>query len=362
VKVTLLKKADVLLGAALLKVLSHPASKPGLSPNSFLFIRPGGIGDAVLLIPTINALKKKYPDAEIIVLAEKRNASAFKLCPHVHRLHLYDKPKELFEAVRGNYDVVIDTEQWHRLAAVVARLTGAPLLIGYATNERKKLFTHTVPYSHDDYESISFMHLLEPLEISDDEYELTPTFLTVPDSAREKARVLLGELADKSFVSIFHGASIAERRWGSDNFSAVAERLFSKGIPVVVLGGKGDEAEGESIVSGNYGLNLAGKTSLVETAAILEKSSTLLSGDSGVLHIGVGLGRPTVSLFGPGIAKKWAPRGKKHVIINKNLPCSPCTKFGYTPKCRINAKCMREIAVDEVAEAVMLLLKSNRKN
>ncbi len=60
---------------------------------------------------------------------------------------------------------------------------------------------------------------------------------------------------------------------------------------------------------------------------VIDKSAVLVSGDSGILHVGVGLGRPTVSLFGPGIAKKWAPRGDKHIVINKNLPCSPCTNL-----------------------------------
>ncbi|MRR37660.1 glycosyltransferase family 9 protein, partial [bacterium] len=72
------------------------------------------------------------------------------------------------------------------------------------------------------------------------------------------------------------------------------------------------------------------------------------------------LGIPTVSLFGPGRAKKWAPRGDNHIVVNKHLPCSPCTTFGYTPKCHINARCMADISVDEVEQAVMTLLA--RKN
>lgn len=141
VGIRLLKFADRTLGTALAKCLSAKVPCHDHIPGSFLIIRPGGIGDAVLLIPAIQALKQKYPDAVISVLAEKRNASTFRLCPHIKEIFLYDKPKQLFKAIRGNFDVVVDTEQWHRLSAVVARLSGACVSIGYATNERKKLFS-----------------------------------------------------------------------------------------------------------------------------------------------------------------------------------------------------------------------------
>jgi ADP-heptose:LPS heptosyltransferase len=83
-----------------------------------------------------------------------------------------------------------------------------------------------------------------------------------------------------------------------------------------------------------------------------------MSGDSGVLHIAVGLGVPTVSLFGPGRTKKWAPQGALHIVINKGLACSPCTTFGTTPPCPHDARCMRDISADEVINAVTMLLTS----
>jgi lipopolysaccharide heptosyltransferase II len=346
------------LAVLLLPVPVRKTSTPKI--NSVLIIRPGGIGDAVLLIPAVNALKKKFPDIQIAVLAEKRNASAFKLCPSVDEVLHYDKPKELLKALRGNYDVAIDTEQWHRLSAVVARLTRAPVSIGYATNERKKLFTHPVSYSQDDYEADSFLNLLAPLGIEGTDGIMTP-FLIVPETSRIKAGTLLESLECRPFVTIFPGASIPERRWGTDKFAAVAQRLSAKGIAIVVVGGKVEETVGDRIVDGRCGLNLAGRASLMETAAIIERSSVLLSGDSGVLHMGVGLGRPTVSLFGPGIAKKWAPRGHRHIVFNIKLPCSPCTKFGYTPKCPINAGCMAGITIAEVVAAVEKLLMENQE-
>jgi len=91
---------------------------------------PAGIGDAVLLIPAIEAVRMKFPDARIDILCEKRNADIFILTKMVNKVYLYDRGLELFKCLRNNYDVVIDTEQWHRLSAIVARMTGTPIRIG----------------------------------------------------------------------------------------------------------------------------------------------------------------------------------------------------------------------------------------
>ena len=357
--IKVMKLFDAAVGRIAVSCISTPAKCTSVpSVSSLLIIRPGGIGDAVLLAPSIRSLKKSYPAAHITVLAEQRNAGVFSMISGVDRLHCYDRPDELFQALRGSYDVVIDSEQSHHLSAIVARFTSAPLKIGFDTNERRRMFTHPIPYSHDDYEAVSFAHLLEPLGIETVDVEMETPFLSVPDAASSKAAGLLESLHGEPFVAVFPGASIPERRWGADRFRRVAEMLSAFGIRSVVVGGKEDRQQGEVIAGGGLGLNLAGLTSLSETAAVIQKSSLLLSGDSGVLHIAVGLGIPTVSLFGPGMAKKWAPQGERHIVINKGLPCSPCTRFGTTPPCPVNVRCMRDITVDEVVNAVTMLLTS----
>lgn len=352
-KTTILKACDWWLSIFLIPWFAERVSSQGIHVASILLIRPGGIGDAVLLIPVVHALKEKYPAAMITILAENRNSAVFALCTGVDQVLRYDRPFELLTATRGTYDVVIDTEQWHRLSAVVARLTRAPLLIGYATNERSRLFNCRIPYSHDDYESDSFFNLVAPLGVQS--RQVAERFLEIPATAAANASKVLADLDGTNFVAIFPGASISERRWGGERLRRVAELLAAFGIQVVVVGGNEDREQGEAIVGGS-GLNLAGRTSLSETAAIIEKSALLVSGDSGVLHIAVGLGKPTVSLFGPGRARKWAPRGGQHVVINKGLPCSPCTTYGTTPSCPINAQCMRDITVEEVFNAITMQL------
>lgn len=328
-------------------------------PYSLLLIRPGGIGDAVLLAPTIRLIKTIYPDCKIAVLAERRNAGVFDLIPGVNQLYCYDTPSEFIQALRNNYDVVIDTEQWHRLSAVVARLIPAPIKIGFATNERQRMFTHTEPYCHDEYEVESFLRLARTFC-----GETTPTidlaapFLTIPENAKDRINTLLEPLQGQPYLVIFPGASIAERRWGAENYHTVALQLpATTGVKIVVVGGTVDQADA-AVIAGAQGISLAGKTSLVETAAVIAEAKLLISADSGLLHLAVGLDVPTVSLFGPGIAAKWAPVGSKHRVVNHHLPCSPCTKFGTTPPCPHNVRCMREITSAEIVEAAALFLIS----
>jgi lipopolysaccharide heptosyltransferase II len=357
-KIATLKLLDSVLGKIACKCISSPT--PVVSRRvvqKVLIIRPGGIGDAVLLIPAINALKRTYPHAIIDVLAEKRNSAIFTLCSVVNRTFHYDKPAELFAAIRGKYDVVIDTEQWHRLSAVVARLTRAPMAVGYKTNEREKLFTHLVPYSHDDYEVHSFLNLFESI-VGHLSVDLGTPFLTIPAETTNKMPSLFKPLENKQTVALFPGGSIKERRWSSDQFHQMARALVERGYGVVVIGGRDDYKAGVEIAEDLENVqNFCGALSLVETAAVLKESALLIAGDSGIMHIGFGLCIKTLSLFGPGIEKKWAPRGPNHVPINKNLGCSPCTRFGYTPKCTRNAECMKKITVDEVYEKAIAMLE-----
>lgn len=354
-QVELLKRLDAVAGSILCRLLPRAGGNGSDAVRRILIVRPGGIGDAVLLAPAIGALKKKFPQAEITMLAEKRNAGVFALIPSVTKVLRYDVPTEFIAAFRLKPDLTIDTEQWYRLSAVVARLVGALTLIGFGTNERARLFHHAISYSHDDYEADSFLHLLAPLGITPPVSIATP-FLSTPPTAHARVTQLITPLEGQPFIVLFPGASIPERRWVANRFGQVAASLAALGYKIVIVGGKEDMATAASIIANTDGLNLAGQTNLAETAAIIGQSTMLISGDTGILHIGVGLGTPTVSLFGPGIAKKWAPQGPQHCVINHHLPCSPCTKFGYTQKCRHHAKCIQEITPHEVVQAAIMLL------
>lgn len=358
-KIKFLKFIDRIIGKPLVFLLLRIKKNHKDTPKKIkkvLFIRPGGIGDAALLLPAINSLRENFPDSEIDLLCEKRNADIFRLSKDINAFYLYDRGFGLFKCLRNRYDVVIDTEQWHRLSAVAAYLTGAPIRIGFDTNERGKLFTHRIPYSHDDYEVYSFLHLIEPLLNEVPKFNVEEPFIDRVDRTSPELLDFLNKHHNR-IISIFSGATVREKRWGGEGFGKVAKVLRDKGYTIVVLGSKADRTDVgimKKYVTDN--IDLIGKTSLREVASLLRMSKLLITADSGIMHIAYGVGTPTISLFGASIEKKWAPRGKQHIVLNKHLVCSPCIKFGYTPRCKRNVECLSSINIDEVIGKVEIIL------
>lgn len=151
---------------------------------------------------------------------------------------------------------------------------------------------------------------------------------------------------------------MAERRWGGERYGEVARRFIKKGYRVIIVGSNTDKDDAQIIRNiAPEAKDLTGKTTLKDIAFLLKKCRLLITADSGLLHLAVGVGTPTVSLFGSGIENKWSPRGKRHRVINKHLPCSPCTRFGYTPGCKLSVRCMSYITVEEVYEMAVKLLE-----
>jgi len=358
-KIRFLKKIDSLIGPVSVRVVNallKPQKRLSGKITSILVIRPGGIGDAVLLLPAMKALKGAYPDAVINVLCEKRNAGIFHLCAEADKISLYDRPSELLSAIAGSYDMVIDTEQWYRLSAVIAYLTRAPLRIGFATNEREVLFSRPVNYFQDKYEMESFLDLLGDLPEKKNLKE--ESFLTLPDKEAGEAEMILGPFSAGKIVALFPGGSIEEKKWPLQKFHHLSRLLVEQGYALVAVGGKSDYRDCCHVADGiEECINLCGQLTLAGTAAILKRASLLITGDSGIMHIACALGTSTLALFGPGNEKKWSPRGGAHAVIRKSIDCSPCSRFGDTPACKKNRECMNLIGVEEVFIKTVELLE-----
>ncbi|MBJ6799048.1 glycosyltransferase family 9 protein [Geomonas propionica] len=356
-----LKRLDSLAGPLLVRLLPRrKKSAPAQAPRSALIIRPGGIGDAVLLIPALRALQAAYPACRIDILAERRNAAAFQFCAGLNAVHRYDEPGELRAVFKNRYDLVIDTEQWYRLSALVSRLVRARRSIGFATNERQRLFTDAVPYDMQEYEPFSFFRLLAPLGI-DAPAELPVPFLELPDAARETAARFLARLGDQPFAAIFPGASVPRKEWGGARFRQVAASVALAGHATVVVGGKEDEDVADAIARATGAINLAGQTSLAESAAVIAAAKVLLTGDSGLLHIAAGLGTATLSLFGPSDAVKWAPKGDGHRVFASSLSCAPCARWGTIPPCAHETSCI-DADPSEVARTLIQMLREGDRD
>ena len=151
----LLKTLDSVLGPVLCAAFSRAQRAPeartlrDFPGGRVLVVRPGGIGDAVLLLPALRALRQSAPNSPVDVLCESRNAPVFELSGLADRVLRADAtPLATLRALRrGRYAAVLDTEQFHHFSAVLATRTRAPLRVGFSVAPaRLGLYTHTVPY------------------------------------------------------------------------------------------------------------------------------------------------------------------------------------------------------------------------
>ncbi len=359
----LLQVADFLVGKPAVRLLGPVARRIGRlpaggPPRRILVIRPGGIGDAVLFIPMLRELRRAWPGCRIDLLLERRNAGVLAGTGLSDRILRYDAgPGALLAVLRGRYDLVIDTEQYHCLSSIVAMMTRAPRRIGFATGSRRRLYTETVPYDRQRYEVLSFLDLAEKATGRAPRWDPDEPFYPVPAAARRVAGQALGEVrrAGRPLVAIHPGASIPVRRWPPERYAAVARGLADRGAAIVVLGGPQDvraAAVVAAALEGRPHVVLAGKTSLAEAAAVVAEVAVYISADTGLLHLAYAVGTPTVHLFGPGVLAKWGPPGSRYRSVRWDVPCSPCTTYGYTPPCAQGLVCMLGIQPEQViAEA-----------
>lgn len=363
-RVRILKRLDALAGPPLCALFSRPQREPerrtlrDFPGGRVLFLRPGGIGDAVLLLPALSALRRALPGHPVDVLCEGRNAALFEASGLVDRVLRYDaRPLSvLFALRRARYAAALDAEQFHRFSAVLAALTRAPLRIGFnASPVRLGLYTHTVPYDQQDPEDALFGRLVAaalggPVELPP-RLGILPSSLLPPPPTELPAR----------FVALHVGGSAPCKRWPAERFAALARALRERlALPSVLLGSAADRADVAAVAAASGAIDLGGRLSLAQVASVCARAALVVGPDSGVAHLSVAAGTPAVVLFGPSDPLKWGPPSDVGEALRHPLPCSPCSMFGYTKPCRRFA-CMEALSVEEVFAAVERRLREEIK-
>ena len=322
-----------------------------------LVIRPGGIGDAIMLLPMLKALQDALPDRRIDILCESRNRDIFRLAMPDAAVTAYDKTPfhALLSLRRTKYGTVIDTEQFHNFSGVMTALTQAPLRVGFKINtNRRGLYTHLVSYDLDGPEDVQFGRLLSAA---------CGRVMTLPPRlgilASAKLPALPADLKISGPILVIHaGGSIASKRGPTKMLASVcrAAAVEFKMRPVII-GNGGDKVYADEILreAGEPAINLCGRLSLGETAALCKTAAAVVGPDSGIAHLAVALGTPAVVLFGPSDPAKWGPPEGSGQAIRNPLPCSPCSIFGYTKPCRRH-ECIEGITDAQILEALRGIL------
>ncbi|MFC1488659.1 glycosyltransferase family 9 protein [Thermodesulfobacteriota bacterium] len=342
--------------------------------RNILLIQLGDIGDVVLSLPTIRALRENFPQANLIVAVMEKAGGLVEKCPWVRGVIAIKKnrwkwykeityQKAFFSHLRKyRFDMAVDLRTGTR-GAILAFLSGARLRIGYYTNSEKpwrnRMFTHLhKPEPRPGWHLTEFYQgILRDFNVSTEkiwpEIRISVERQQSAEAFFRKENIPL----DRPIIAVQPFSLWKYKEWSIAKYIELISRITTEYKLTVILTGSSDEQRRAEEIAKKCGqdvFNLAGKTSIGMLSAVLKMCDLFVGGDSAGVHISAAVGIPTVSIFGPTAAFAWAPRGEKHSVIQKELPCVPCNLKGCDGKGI--SQCLEELTVDEVVPAVKVQL------
>lgn len=322
---------------------------------------PNWLGDTVMAVPVVRALRATLPGAELWCLGPWVPA-ILEAEPGVDRLLGYPAgwrarwalARELRRAAPDLAVLLPNSFE----SALHARLAGARWRVGYAGDGRAWLLSHALAAPAETVHQVeAYLALLAPLGLPPP--AAAPTLRIRPER-RAEARQLLAEVGmrpgDRAVGIQLGAASGPSKLWPAARLAALAEALGARGTPVVFLG---DPTAAPILAAVQAALraparSLVGRDHPALLPALLTELAVLVSPDSGPAHVAAAVGVPVVALFGPTDPRLTAAVGGRHAVIWRRPPCAPC----FLGRCPIDHRCMSAITVEEVAAAVAARLEA----
>ena len=341
--------------------------------KSILLFKLRYVGDVLMTTPAIRLLRQTYPEARITMAVNKGTEDVLRHNPHLNQILTIDReivekapfytrlPYEwgLLKMLRkGDYDLSVDFDSGER-AAYLALLGGIDVRIGfhYQKGLRRLIFNHQVSIKRSLHTVERNLMLVEKtlgLIRKDDRLEL----YTGPEEDRRMALWLRRHrLSGKDLVVIHPGARFWFKRWPAKKWASLMDILQGKlGLSVVITGGGREMEDVRAILSKmkTPAYSLAGQTTVLELAALIKQATLFIGNDSGPMHIAAAMGTPVIALFGPTEPALWKPWGKGHVVISKQVTCSPCK---YTHCDMGMENCMEQISIEDVLHTICQYLE-----
>lgn len=349
---------------------------------NILIVKLSAIGDVIHTLPALNAIRRQYPEAHITWLVEEAAAGLVTGHPALDRVIVVPRKtwidrfnqRRVKQPIRDvlrfvgrirdtRYQLVLDFQALLKSSIWIALARG-DRKVGFGRGmehmESSWLFLNEriPPISMDVHALDRGLHLLRTIGIPADtvEYRLP---IREPDRRRSQTFLDLAPgNADGPLLAMNPAAKWETKLWDPRKFSRLADRIIEAyGARIVFTGAEEDRPEMDAIIDDmqNSALNIAGRTSLMELAALFEGVAAVVTTDTGPMHLAAAVGTPTVALFGPTAPWRTGPYGSGHRVVRSGPPCSPCFKRDCAhPECMIN------ISVSQVMEAVEEIIGEER--
>ena len=342
------------------------------SIRNVLVIRLDRIGDMVITTPIFRALKEKWPDVKVTVLTNPANRNIVINNPFIDYILVYDRENThknlnsrliFFRGIRERkFDLVIDPYLDYELkSSLITRFVGNRFRLGFEFAGREICYNirynpNVFPVSTEKRHMIDYdLDLLTYIGIKTQKRQ-PEIFLSTDE--KENAYKLLEEAGvspGTEIIGLHPGGNYQSQRWPVKRFAAISDHLITNyDVNVILFAGQAEkqllsEFRDYAVKTPIFLCDL----SLREFMSTLSHCSLLLCNNSGPLHIATALNIPTVSTMGPTISYHWWPHGKDHIVLRKDVDCSPC-KNGI---CKTH-ECMELITTDDFIEAVEMQIRA----
>jgi heptosyltransferase-2 len=321
-----------------------------LKPLRILIRSSNWLGDAVMSVSAVRAIKNGRPDVHVTIAAPDKIAPMWKLIPEVDAI-IPLPDASLLSVVRQlrqqmPFDVAILFPNSLRVA-LETWLSRIPQRVGYRGHWRSWFVNQIVreprkpgPAEH---------HLLRFLRIARDCGAETSD-IEVPNLNQTS------NLKPQTLLGLCPGAEYGPaKRWLPERFAEAAAKITAQASAQwILLGTKNDAAVGEQIAAaiGDHCVNRIGQTTLEQLIDELRQCRLILTNDTGTMHLAALLGVPVVAVFGSTEPRLTGPLGNRHIVLRHHVECSPC----FLRECPIDFRCMKAVSADEVTDAVLSLL------
>jgi heptosyltransferase-2 len=332
------------------------------------------VGDAIMALPALRAVRKRFPEAEIAIAARPYVADIYRDQDICNQLIAYD-PNGLHAGFSGRarlaaelrlqkFDVALLLQNAFD-AAWLAWRANIPERIGYARDARSLLLTKAVPVPQREeiptHEKFYYLELVRRVGWIDSIQDDSFIALGVPDEKRQITAEFLKKSGVRQGVrriAIGAGASYGSAKcWPPSRFADVANRLQSEADADVILFGTAAEASVSAAITAEMRrppIDLTGKTAIADLPALLSQCHLFIGNDSGAMHVAAAVGLPIVAVFGPTDPFGTAPVTPRCTIVQEKPYCSPC----FLRRCPTDHRCMTAVTADMIEAAARPWLAS----
>ena len=354
-------------------------------PRRILLLRLERIGDLLMTLGAIAAVRELAREAEIDLVVGSWNASVASLIREVDQVETFDAPwlagetsglpsatllRRALAWRARHYDLAINFEGDIRSNILMA-LSGARQRVGFAMAGGGALLTDPVEHDPGLHTAVNARRLVSrALELGDSARNGNAAVnaslprLNLPDDARRRARQLLSGAGTGSLlVGIQASAGRAIKQWDPARMAEVGARLVrERGATLVLTGAAGDKSLLDQVKAALPpdvpSVELSGETDLIVLAAVLEQLALFITCDTGPMHLAAAVGTPIVAIFGPSLPPRYAPLSTRAKIVRIDIWCSPCNRLRRPPSRCIGhiPDCLTGIESGAVLEAALELL------